>query len=646
MSSINIQRTGSSATLPNTFPSPKVQPSAYKLPTTSVFLDNRLPTDYFKKDVLKIIHRLKFNKLWKQYVTPEMARDIVIERMSGALTNAVYCVAPPPYIKDIIKLSQNASIIAGVDQKTGQQVRFNPGSSKTSNAIDEKATTKSSKDEKGSTNVLSDLGAGPHDAYKSRSNSVSSEGGVSSYHHGSFKSSNMIKLPPKLLLRIYGPHVENLIDRDSELNVLARLSKRHIGPKLLGTFANGRFEQFLEAKALTKEELRDPEVSIQIAKRMRELHDLIKLDENTERAKGPESFVSVKKWAAPAQQKLQQLQDFYASQSTDSKQAVNVIKDIMGVDNYAKFQDAVDKYQKWLQCQYSKMQKTGNLAEAFEKLESPKELDDASCQIGKEIIKRDLVFAHNDTQYGNLLRVLPPPGSPLLSPAFEYRQIIVIDFEYSGANVRGFDLCNHFCEWMSDYHDESQPWKIHTSMYPTTKQRRHMIEGYVEHGYTTRGMSSTATSSPVLAASKPSSVSLLSHDISSLSLNNTVDSGGASNGLDYFDDAAIEAEVAYLEKEAMAWRPIVSAHWAVWGLVQAVVDAKDEEKQREEKDKGYVFKDGDDDVEAEEEEEDLFDYVAYAKEKLALFWGDMVKYGIVSKEEYQGEYKIIENDFN
>ena len=108
MSSINIQRTGSSATLPNTFPSPKVQPSAYKLPTTSVFLDNRLPTDYFKKDVLKIIHRLKFNKLWKQYVTPEMARDIVIERMSGALTNAVYCVAPPPYIKDIIKLSQNA----------------------------------------------------------------------------------------------------------------------------------------------------------------------------------------------------------------------------------------------------------------------------------------------------------------------------------------------------------------------------------------------------------------------------------------------------------------------------------------------------------------------------------------------------------
>ena len=44
--------------------------------------------------------------------------------------------------------------------------------------------------------------------------------------------------PPKLLLRIYGPQVEHLIDRESELAILKRLARKRIGPRMLGTFAN------------------------------------------------------------------------------------------------------------------------------------------------------------------------------------------------------------------------------------------------------------------------------------------------------------------------------------------------------------------------------------------------------------------------
>ena len=48
----------------------------------------------------------------------------------------------------------------------------------------------------------------------------------------------------------------------------------HLGPKVYGTFLNGRIEQFFPSRALSPQELRDPGVSVCIAKRMRELHSV------------------------------------------------------------------------------------------------------------------------------------------------------------------------------------------------------------------------------------------------------------------------------------------------------------------------------------------------------------------------------------
>lgn len=79
-----------------------------------------------------------------------------------------------------------------------------------------------------------------------------------------------------------------------------------------------------------------------------------------------------------------------------------------------------------------------------------------------------------------------------------------------------------------------------------------------------------------------------------------------------FDDEAIEAEVEALEQESMNWRAAVSAHWAIWGLVQAVIDASADAKMREDMvtSEGYKFEDatkdeGSDEDEAEEEEDAL-----------------------------------------
>lgn len=43
----------------------------------------------------------------------------------------------------------------------------------------------------------------------------------------------------------------------------------------------------------------------------------------------------------------------------------------------------------------------------------------------------------------------PATQSPLLLPANEHKQLVVIDFEYSSANTPGFEFANHFVSFES-----------------------------------------------------------------------------------------------------------------------------------------------------------------------------------------------------
>jgi choline kinase len=159
----------------------------------------------FKNEIIRITHTLRL-KGWRRI--PLGGGDkISVERLSGALTNAVYVVTPP----------------TGIDEADGK------------------------------------------------------------------------RKPAKILLRIYGPQVEHLIDRENELSVLQRLARKKIGPRLLGTFKNGRFEQYFESITLTPADLRDADMSRSIAKRMRELHDGIDLLPH-EREGGPATWKSWDQW--------------------------------------------------------------------------------------------------------------------------------------------------------------------------------------------------------------------------------------------------------------------------------------------------------------------------------------------------------------
>ncbi|TVY33456.1 putative choline kinase, partial [Lachnellula occidentalis] len=164
---------------------------------------------HFKLEIVRLAHTLRL-KGWRR-VPLEQGGEIEVERLSGALTNAVYVVSPPQEL-------------TSSDPKS---------------------------------------------------------------HSG--------KHPPKLLLRIYGPQVEHLIDRENELGILRRLARKKIGPRLLGTFRNGRFEEFFNAQTLKAEDLRVEDTMKQIAKRMRELHEGVDLLER-EREEGPFVLRNWDKW--------------------------------------------------------------------------------------------------------------------------------------------------------------------------------------------------------------------------------------------------------------------------------------------------------------------------------------------------------------
>lgn len=166
----------------------------------------------------------------------------------------------------------------------------------------------------------------------------------------------ILTLSRKLLLRIYGPQVYHLIDRDTELSILRRLARKRIGPRLWGTFLNGRFEEFFPSRTLTREDIRVPETSRHIAKRLRELHEGIELEEG-ERQRGPIVWRNWEKWVPRARSVMAIVE---ANQKRGAGPVVGC--------SWDKFQDAVEKYKDWLYARYG----------------------------GVEGTNKTLVFAHND----------------------------------------------------------------------------------------------------------------------------------------------------------------------------------------------------------------------------------------------------------
>ncbi|KAI0067752.1 kinase-like protein [Artomyces pyxidatus] len=241
-----------------------------------------------------------------------------------------------------------------------------------------------------------------------------------------------------LLLRIYGPSSGSLISRPRELHTLHVLSSAyHMGPRIYGTFDNGRIEEYFDSVTLTASDIRDARTSGYIGARMAELHgvDIAAIEGTPPSSPHGSAIVqigakkNVRSWFPPARHVL-------ALPSLSPG-----IRDELDLD---VFQAKWERYVEWLQ--------------SWETRGASKR-----------------VFCHNDAQYGNLLKLNKfKEGVP------EHHQIIVVDFEYASPNPAAFDIANHFHEWTANYHSPT-PHVLDPTLYPTLEQRRNFYLAYLTH---------------------------------------------------------------------------------------------------------------------------------------------------------------------
>ncbi|XP_018408390.1 PREDICTED: choline kinase alpha [Nanorana parkeri] len=243
--------------------------------------------------------------------------------------------------------------------------------------------------------------------------------------------------PRSVLLRLYGAILQMSCNKGEnqetqrenffqgaaamvmESVMFAILAERSLGPKLYGIFPQGRLEEFIPSRKLETEELSFPDLSSEIAEKMARFHDM-SMPSNKE-----------PKWLFGTMEKY--------------------LKQVLKI----KFtrESHIRKFNTLLSYNLSK--EMGTLRSLLESTPSP------------------VVFCHNDCQEGNILLLEGRENS-------EKQKLMLIDFEYSSYNYRGFDIGNHFCEWMYDYTYEKFPFfKANFSKYPTKKQQLHFISSYM-----------------------------------------------------------------------------------------------------------------------------------------------------------------------
>ncbi|KXS18656.1 kinase-like protein [Gonapodya prolifera JEL478] len=337
--------------------------------------------------------------------------------------------------------------------------------------------------------------------------------------------------PPHVIFRVYGLGVDRFIRRERELVFMVRLSRSGVGPKLLGCFLNGRFEEYVESHTLTAAEMRRDDVACMVAKELCRFNRLgpvkaggvskgagcpeppspVANDEDiphahsrsrTESSYSP-SFSSASHSAPLADDADARSQlgspaatlagdDLAASLATGGLvSALEPVRNASPVDasdderthspetedEESEDEDVSpeiwDRVDKWYALSLNAVKE---LEASEDETVRAKVAGIGMEQYGEELqrlrerldkVESPVVFGHNDLQYGNILR--RTDGT-----------LLFVDYEYAGYTYRGADIANHFCEWAADYHT-SQPHDLaYLTKYPTPTEQRLFVSSYLD----------------------------------------------------------------------------------------------------------------------------------------------------------------------
>ncbi len=214
-----------------------------------------------------------------------------------------------------------------------------------------------------------------------------------------------------VLVRVYGPNTEQVIDRERENRLFARLSEDGFAPSYLGRFRNGRVEEFLDGyRALEPHEMGDEKWRSRIALRLAELH------RHPPEQAIPRTFCTLRAW-------LERACDLSFS---GEQAAAHARLDLPGA-----------------------LRRLSSLTHRFHSTLAPRAVTSAGVRTAIRPI-----LAHNDLLAGNIL-------------VDEATQTVrFIDYEYSGCGYAAFDVANHFCEYAgfdSNFADHFPPARVRES---------------------------------------------------------------------------------------------------------------------------------------------------------------------------------------
>ncbi|KAJ2079498.1 hypothetical protein H4R24_003731 [Coemansia sp. RSA 988] len=360
-----------------------------------------------------------------------------------------------------------------------------------------------------------------------------------SEHRQSHNREALIQLPTKYLLRVYGTGVDEFLSREKELYWLSQLTSLGFGPQLYGIFGNGRLEEFLESTTLGKEDIRDSSTSKHIARRMSELHSLVSYYR-------PFNIVATESHMFSRN---------HNSALPRSRSAVFSHHTSESTKNIPELWRNIDS---WMRLVREKWQRICKICHTNTKctdiLDNWTRIEQAAVKLRTlvEASESPVVFAHDDLQYGNILR-LKDTG-----------ELVVVDFEYAGYNYRGFDIANHFCEWMADYYHPDHPHLLNENVYPTFSEREGFLRTYIK----AKSFLDANMKADVVESDLDLSVQLRAVNLS---------------------EDRLHADVRALEREVAPFIPTSHFHWGIWGLLQACSSEID------------------------------FDYVGYAAQRLSIF---------------------------
>ncbi len=276
------------------------------------------------------------------------------------------------------------------------------------------------------------------------------------------------------LVRVFGRADALEFDRRKENEVFARLAAEGLAPPLIATFPGGRIEGWLEGGPCTPEQCRTPEVYSRVARALAALHAF--------RAPGTEAAGSAARdgcwgWDA-AERWLRGARSNVAALAPGSAAEAALVRRARSID--------VDRV-------------------ALRLLELRRLLS------GRRL---PLCFCHNDLSHTNVHR---DAATGALS---------LIDFEFSGTNLRGFDLATHLSHWAGGASDGL----YNDDAYPTEFERAAFFEQYALAAVERRGGARVAA-----------------------------DADGVADG-------DVRRMCAELEAETAAAAPLAHACWGLWAL--------------------------------------------------------------------------------